>query len=58
MSSTTIATSVKGYQIGRFLIVDTIPGHVWITDCTSGEGGNFDENRLEEAIAAFFAKEF
>jgi hypothetical protein len=44
-------------RIGGFRITHCIPGKVWIMS-ESGEAWSFDEKALEEAIAAFFAKEF
>lgn len=46
------------FMVGRFQIVHTIPGKVWIRDTDSGEGGSFNLSHLEQALAGFYSQEF
>jgi hypothetical protein len=45
--------------IGRFLVLPRAsPGKIWISIFGDGEGGEFDEAELAEAIREFYAKRF
>lgn len=46
------------FALGRFQLIHTLPGKVWITDTDSGEGGSFELSAVESAVRDFFGKEF
>jgi hypothetical protein len=47
----------EGLRIGKYRIRRSDPGKVWI-DSDDGEGGQFSERGLEEAIEGFFGENF
>jgi len=44
-------------QIGSYTLAPYEIGKIWISD-TSGEGGLFEEAKLEEAIKEFYSENF
>lgn len=46
------------FVLGRFQLVHTTPGKVWITDTVNGDGGSFDLSAVEETVRVFFWGEF
>lgn len=48
---------VAAIRIGEWTITRTDDGKIWISD-EAGEGGEFDEQKLAEAIEAFYMENF
>ena len=49
---------IETIRIGDFRLTRTATGVIWIEICGDGEGGGFGEEKLEVAIAKFYADNF
>jgi hypothetical protein len=46
------------FMVGRFQVIHTTPGKVWINDTDRGDGGSFDLAAVESALQVMYAREF